>query len=295
MSNNTTNHNIKQLQNEEPITNKKNNKFECDKCTSKFTTKFALNRHLSANSCKIKNMVNKPTSNNGDVIELLIKIQENQKNMEANHLQEISNLKNTIIDLQSKIKSDTTNNINSNNNTTNNITNNIVNNITLKFGEEKASEKLSLKEIQWIMSAHYSGVLQRSIEMTHFSNKYPLFQNIFIPDKKMLSVNVFNGYKFDLQSAEIAIKELLRNHTDYLDDYINRDDVSISDKKKKEFDEIVDNFLKYDINGSDSQKKFYDSVVSDVKLSLYNNKEKVISTHKRSKSKLANRTPHIVN
>ena len=111
-----------------------NNQLSCTNCYKVFARSDNLKKHINGR-CKGKQIVNKPTPDNSNVIELLVKIQENQKNIEVKYLQEIIELKNTIIDLQSKIKSDTTNNINSNNNTTNNTTNNIVNNITFKFGE----------------------------------------------------------------------------------------------------------------------------------------------------------------
>ncbi len=266
--------------------------FKCDNCLDIFTTKFRLKTHIKTNKCKKK--FESQTENNNDVLEILIKIQENQKQIEDEHKKEIIELKNTINDLQSKIKTETptptqtpittTNNINSNN-TTNNTTN-ITNNIKIiRFGAENPADKLTAKEVQYIFGCHKNSMLLRSIEVTHFSNKHPEFHNVYIPDKKMQNAIIFNGIKPDLKSVDYVMDELLLNHVNNLDDMKKREDVMITEHKHIEIDDIVDNFRNYRDTGSDKEKRIYKKAEKEIKEMLYNNKDKVIETHKRAKKR----------
>jgi hypothetical protein len=269
-----------------------NNHNKCINCNKQFSRSDSYKRHMLFR-CKFVNAdtkinINKSSigNNNNDVLEILIKIQENQKQIEDEHKKEIIELKNTINDLQSKIKTDipVSTNINSNN-TTNNTTN-ITNNIKIiRFGAENPADKLTAKEVQYIFGCHKNSMLLRSIEVTHFSNKHPEFHNVYIPDKKMQNAIIFNGIKPDLKSVDYVMDELLLNHVNNLDDMKKREDVMITEHKHIEIDDIVDNFRNYRDTGSDKEKRIYKKAEKEIKEMLYNNKDKVIETHKRAKKR----------
>jgi len=106
----------------------------CKNCNKHFSRYDSLKRHQLF-YCLPKDDELSKDNNNKNVIDLLSQIKNQQTIMKEEHKQEIADLKNTIINLESKIKNDTTNI--TNNNTTNNTINNTINinnNIVFKFG-----------------------------------------------------------------------------------------------------------------------------------------------------------------
>jgi len=250
-------------------------KILCNNCNKFFSRYDSLKRHQLF-YC-IPNDDNKETiKNDNNDIQIL-------KN-------EIFELKNIILEMKDQKTSQNITNTNTNSNNTINNTNN--NNITfniIKFGDENPAKKLTTKEIEYIINAHRNTMLQRSIEITHFNNKHPEYQNVYISDKKMQNAHIYNGDKFDLKSIDFVIDDLILNHINNLDDYKNREDIIISDNKHEEIDTIVDNFQNYRDSGSDKEKRIYKKAESEIKEMLYNNKDKVIETKKRlGRKKLKN-------
>ena len=247
-----------------------NDRLICNNCDKTFARSDNLKKHINGR-CRGK-QIEENIDNNDDIIvsnEIFKKIN--------NMNEEITELKNTILKLEQKASIINNNNIINN---TMNITNNI--NI-IKFGTEKPTEKLTTKEAQYIVNSHINSIIQKSIEITHFNNKHPEYQNIYIPDKKMQYAYIFTGNKFELIKVNNVLGELVNTHTDNLDDLINREDISITEHKKKQIDDLVDNFDKYCEKGSDNQKKMHDRVFNELKLMLYNNKDKVIENKNRVK------------
>jgi hypothetical protein len=237
----------------------------------------------SANTA-IKYIEEEINKDDNKVLELLTQMNNKIEDLQNKN----SELQTTIQELkEQKISSNIINNTNTNNTNTNNTnSNNTINNnnITfniIKFGDESPAKKLTTKEIQYIINAHRNTMLQRSIEITHFNNKHPEFQNVYIADKKMQNANIYNGDKFDLKSIDFVIDDLILNHINNLDDYKNREDVVISNNKHEEIDTIVDNFQNYRDSGSDKEKRIYKKTETEIKEMLYNNKDKVIDTQKK--------------
>jgi len=249
-----------------------------------------LKRHQLFYCVPKENIVEPIKKDDSNVLKLLTQIKEHQLKMEEqnikmkeDHKQEIAELKNTILELkEQKPSSVINNNNNSNNNNSNNTTNNTV---ILNFGSDNASKKLSKKEIQYIVNASKEYLFQRSIEVTHFNNKHPDLQNVYIPDKKMQMANIYKDDKFILKEVDSVIHDLITDHQNNLDDYRKMDDIIISDKKREEMEEYVDNFHTFNESGSNKQKQVYDDVTDNIKLILYNNKDKVKDTEKRVKRK----------
>jgi len=245
---------------------------KCTNCNKIFTRLSSYKRHVLFRCKFIDDKINNTENNN------MIEIIQNMNN-------KIDELQNKIQELKEQkssqnIINNNTNNTNTNSNNTINNNNNITFNI-IKFGDESPAKKLTTKEIQYIINAHRNTMLQRSIEITHFNNKHPEFQNVYISDKKMQNANIYNGDKFDLKSIDFVIDDLILNHINNLDDYKNREDVVISDNKHEEIDTIVDNFQNYRDSGSNKEKRIYKKTELDIKEMLYNNKDKVIETKKK--------------
>jgi len=243
----------------------------CKNCDKKFARLDSLKRHQLL-YCIPKEDEPVVKNDNKDVIDLLLK-------MDKKHTQEITELKNTIIDLKLKIKSESTNTTINNN--SNNINSN--NTIFVSFRDENAACKLSERDIEQILCVHESGLIQRCVEVVHFNNKYPEFQNAYIADKKMKYAQVYNSVekKFNIKDATSAVKCLASDSLDCLYDLSIKEDVCISDKKRRYIDDKSDNFMKIPEVGSESEKKDYETVMNDLKLLLYNNRDKVLITHKQ--------------
>jgi hypothetical protein len=168
------------------------------------------------------------------------------KNENENELlkQEINELKDKInILLQSnKIspktikKINTQNNINNINNINNNI-NNTQNNINLtyvKFGNENLSELLSKKEMDKILSQVRLSI-EESIKLVHFNDKRPQYKNVFITNMKDNLAYIFNGNKFQVESKDYVLYDLLNNHLGNIESYINDNNIEKTLKNKNLF------------------------------------------------------------
>ena len=248
-------------------------KLICINCNKKYSRLDSLRRHQFY-YC----LPNEDTfKSNNNVIELLSKMNNKIDVLQESHKQEISELKNTISKLEQK--SSITTNTNSHNTTNNTINNNVI----IKFGEEDAKSILSKKDIQYIVDAHKEYLLQRSIEVTHCNNKYPSLQNIYVPDKRMQMINIYNGEKYELKNIENVIMDLITTHQNNLDDYRRMKEIKIDVEKREDMEEYVDNFHRFNESSSDHKKQIYDSVINEVKLLLYNNKDKVKDTEKHQK------------
>jgi hypothetical protein len=256
-----------------------NNRLICNDCNKIFTRTDSLKKHINGR-CKGFKLIENMYINEENITV--------SNEMFKTLKEEIAELKNTILELkeQKQVIPNTTN-INSNN-TTNNITNNTTNNtinntIVIKIGNECPERRLTKKDIQYIVTAHKEMLFQRSIEMTHCNKKYPKMNNIYIPDKKMNNACVFTGEQFELKKIKPILYELITTHQDNLDNYRNMDDIIISASKREEMDEFVDNFHTFEDSDSAYKRELYKRVMDDIKLSLYNNKERAREVEKKLK------------
>jgi hypothetical protein len=99
----------------------------------------------------------------------------------------------------------------------------------------------------------------------------------------MKYAQVYNSVekKFNIKDATSAVKCLASDSLDCLYDLSIKEDVCISEKKRRYIDDKSDNFMKIPEVGSESDKKDYETVMNDLKLLLYNNRDKVLITHKQ--------------
>ena len=208
-------------------------KLTCSLCMVKFSRSDCLKRHIDLDRCTAKKIIDKQKENKDNMIELLIeKLDKNEKEIERliKNEDEIEKLKNTILELELKLK----NTINTNNgtiNTTNGNTNcnNINNNIIIQFGEEDIS-KLKLEEISKIMNKGFCAI-EESVKQTHFNSRIPEYHNVYISDKKFKHGLVYNGKEFELQNIDNIIDDLISNHTNNIEEYLEQKNIKYNIKK----------------------------------------------------------------
>ena len=124
------------------------NNSKCYYCDKNFSRIDNLERHITT-TCKAKKTIDEQNKHKNEMIELLMKKMNNERDNEIKKILEdyenqINKLKNTILSLQQKINKSANNSFNNNVNS-NNINSN--NNIIIQFGNEVPYEKLTNKEI----------------------------------------------------------------------------------------------------------------------------------------------------
>jgi hypothetical protein len=233
------------------------NKNKCTYCDKILSCKQSKSQHQKI--CKYKNIIN---------------------NEHLNLKNEINELKNTInILLQSnKIHPKTLQKINTQNNNTqninniNNIQNNNVHMSFVQFGNENLSELLSKKEMQQILSQIRLSV-EESIKIVHFNDKRPEYKNIFITNMKDNLAYIFNGNKFEVQSKDDILSDLLNNHLGNIECFIDDNNIQENYNNKNLF-----KFIR-EINGEDikhdmpNYKKYK---LDKIKQFIYNHSDKIL-------------------
>jgi hypothetical protein len=226
--------------------------------------------------------------------DLSIVIEEN--NLLKQELSEIKNQLAIFVNKQAKVHPKTLQKINNQlvntnniNNTTNNMTNNIINNnnttnnITIKFGSENLANILSDKEMQTILSKCRKSI-EESIKKVHFNDNRPEFKNVLITNLQNNIGYIFNGKKFEAQTKDSILNELLNKHFENIKEYIEEDNIENKDNKDILSKYINNrNFQKFlkEMNGIEKHtdlKNYKEYKLNEIKLLLYNNSEKNIMT-----------------
>jgi hypothetical protein len=174
---------------------------------------------------------------------------------------------------------------NINNGNINNYNGNVVNNIQLiGFGkEENIIERLTDKEKKLILNSRYKS-LEKLIEIVH-CGKYNEFKNILVTNAKDNYAYKYDSSKgqFVLSTKDEVINSLIDNRMYELetiyDSFLEENKI---DEKTKDIIEIFINKINNDdTNYTDSDGNTHDTYkhykVDQVKLILYNNKDKMIS------------------
>jgi hypothetical protein len=174
---------------------------------------------------------------------------------------------------------------NINNGNINNYNGNVVNNIQLiGFGkEENIIERLTYKEKKLILNSRYKS-LEKLIEIVH-CGKYNEFKNILVTNAKDNYAYKYDSSKgqFVLSTKDEVINSLIDNRMYELetiyDSFLEENKI---DEKTKDIIEIFINKINNDdTNYTDSDGNTHDTYkhykVDQVKLILYNNKDKMIS------------------
>ena len=236
----------------------------CEHCKITFTRIDSLRKHN--NRCKIKNNEdNKLKQENEQLKEIVEKVKKEKEEMK----QDIELLKKQMLEImnkQNKIHPKTLTKINKqlNNNT---IINNNIN--IIQLGGESLDTLFNKNQQIDVLNKKYK-CLEYLVKQIHFNDNYPQFKNILITNTQN---NI--GYRYDkIENKFIAI-----NKNELLDDVIT--------ERMGDIENFYDNQLQYldsrtkDIihcfiaKMSDKNEKYYEQKMKDIKLVIYNNRNKV--------------------
>lgn len=164
------------------------------------------------------------------------KICNDQINTEVNIEQQITEIKKLLLQnakihpktlqkINKQLINNTTNN-NNNTNTTNinnqnNTINNgpVINNTFVKFGHEHLSLLLTNKQMYRIVNSCCASI-EESIKTVHFNKNLPEYSNIFITNLRDSTAYIFDGIKFISVSKDEVIGELLQNHKNNIEEFM---------------------------------------------------------------------------
>ncbi len=276
-------------------------KLSCEHCNKSFGRKDVLNRHRKQ-FCPVIKQQNKEKQ---DTFEKLLLLETKYKELEEEikkkdkELEEKIKDKDTIIktkdDLikakddmfknkethyEQTIKKLTSENkilqtvtINNNNNSNNTININIV-----SHGDEKLLER-QIGELMLMVAAKKGiNIVDELINLVHFNPTFPEFQNIYLPDMKNNHMMVYNE-KWILKNATIAIKELCDNKSSFIIDNINAIFKRLTIREQA----ILKSWLiLMNDKTTDEYKEYYDILLDKIKYNLFNKKDMVIASKKKS-------------
>tara|TARA_B100000073_G_C23739281_1_gene573198 strand:- start:2263 stop:3150 length:888 start_codon:yes stop_codon:yes gene_type:complete len=158
---------------------KSSHNYSCVFCNKKYKHNFHLTRHLK--TCKSKKTKEKEETNN-----LLLEQINDQKEM-------IEDLQKQVKRVKKKTKKNKCMSITNNNNTTNNNTNNTQININVNRVNysQMNYDEIDSKDIMYAIGRSMKS-LETMVELIHFNNKYPQYQNMYMPDLKSSSVMMYD-------------------------------------------------------------------------------------------------------
>ncbi len=242
--------------------------YQCNYCNN--TYKHFQSRWKHEQKCKIKNHKKEPLEIN-EIKNENEKLKQEINDLKKTQKDELEKFKNDILK-SIKIHPKTLQKINNQLNN-NHINNGTVNNINIvQLGNENLEDILSSKEKLKILNKKGNS-LKELVELVHISDKYTQFKNVYI-------TNLQNtiGYKFDSKNNQfIAV-----NKSDLLDDIIDCrmcDIQTFYNELGTNFDEetkkIIQRFLD---RMNDDDDKLKGLKKEEIKLLLYNSREKIQST-----------------
>ncbi len=256
---------------------KVDDEFACNFCNKSFSKNCTLRRHIKY-YCKDKiEQDNKIAEANKIKQELFDKLmlvetekkqlEEEIKNKDKQCDEKINKLMEEIKVLQSSII------INNNSNNTNTINNTININIT-----SHGQEDLGKCADSFLVLAAKKGMnsVLTLTEWIHFNERFPEFQNIYIPDIKNKHVMVFDNV-WQLKNTDEVIAKLYDNKSTFLND--NKEFLfnHLTEPEKKVYKRWED----YDNNRETPESKIFMKEAHErIKLLLYNKKDMVIATKK---------------
>ena len=126
----------------------------------------------------------------------------------------------TLQKINKHLINNTTNNTNTNNTNNGTINNGtIVNNTFVKFGNEHLSQLLTKKQMYGIINRCCLSI-EESIKTVHFNKDLPEYSNIFITNLRDSTAYIFDGIKFISVSKDEVIGELLQNHKNNIEEFM---------------------------------------------------------------------------
>jgi len=253
--------------------NKMETKNQCLICNKIYQNRSGLFKHKKSKhpnyETELSKINNKSNISSGksefDKFKELFIQDSSLKDKRIENLMQIINEKNTLIeDMVKTSKNKTINNTNNttNNNTTNN-NNGIINNVTIVgFGKEDYG-LLNSEEIHKILCDINNDPLTTSIEMIHFNQRLPQYQNIKLKDIKSKYIDIHNGSFWQKQSKSNIIDETLDNHMYNIKSL--KEEFPNKAKIKKSVSRLINNYdLHYDLETEDKKSLTNKKLVKNI-------------------------------
>jgi hypothetical protein len=223
----------------------------------------------SGNSGNLK--VNIANFNKDDLIKILEQIQSNNKNIQPQSNQIMTNSTNNS----------NNNNTNNTNNTTNNIENqqNITNNIqiTLNNYDQPNCDFLTIDQKNRFLKDRYKGLLD-FITYVYFNEAYPENHTILYTNLRSKYGQIYKNNKWMIEEIDQIADKLNEYSFDKLSEHLDeiKNDEN-AEQYKKEIDKGLAFVKHFSANDTSKQSK------TDIKKTLYNNKDLIEKTKKKKK------------
>jgi len=145
-------------------------------------------------------------------------------------------------------------------------TTNIQANITLNnYGHEDLTH-LSNTLLTNMLTIPFE-MIPKMIQVVHFNDEKPENKNIFLPNKKDNFVKVFKDNKWIYQDKNEALKNLVTNKYNVMDNHYE-----IVDQKEVIGDNIKTNYLKFKKYYNEGDKEFIEKLKKECEIVLLNNR-----------------------
>ena len=233
----------------------------CEYCNKQFTRLDNMKRH-ELDRCKKKNQI---IQENIQLKERLEKFE----NMETELIKFKDEMK-ILMTKQCKTHPKTLTKINNNLSNSNNNNNNgiINNNYIIQLGKEDLINSLSTKEQLNILNKK-NECLSHIIKLVHFNDNYPQFKNVIITNSTNNIAYIYDEkeQKFMATTKDKMLDELIINRMSDIEEFYetNMNDIDMPTQTK----------IKSFIDKMESDNNFIKRKKQDIKLIIYNNKDKV--------------------
>lgn len=217
---------------------------KCQYCNKVFKRNYNLKIHLESR-CKIKTQINNEKQ---DIFKTL--------------LQEMNQLKKENKKLKMKINKLETSHITFNVKNTHN--GNITYNTLVAYGKEN---KRQFDKEDILNAIRGFGTEVELTKLIHFNDNFPEYHNVYINNIKDKYAMIYDGTRWILRTKDNVIEDIYDTNKDFVDERM--------DDFIESLDESRINALKRWLDTDDSSEKIK-KIKEDIKLLLYNEKEKVI-------------------
>jgi len=286
--------------------------YMCNFCNLIFTRSTTLKRHL-IDRCKIRKEENKEKE---EILQLLLSQNEEFKVQNGELKKRIEFLeKNQFAELVKSHKSHKTTKINTINNTSiSNINNGIINNITIEFNKEDLDKIDNTVFYNAFLKLTGAQVPSGIIEGIHFNEKFKEYNNVYISDNARNKALIYKNGDWSLTNADELVSGLLdkaiifsENRLEKLENDINEKTKLVQKKIKKEFcilglikgietcdydtdgNPLDENGDIIDTNNIKRGEKLNEKAKENIKLTLFNNRNKIKKNNKDNKDNTDNK------
>ena len=252
----------KKINNPEKSVKKVSNKIVCKKCNKEFNSRQAKWSHDK--KCIFTNIQEDILNSNN----ILIKQNEELKQQNEKFEKELIEMKKQMLEImnkQNKIHPKTLTKINNQLND-----NKVINNINIiQLGGESVDTLFNKNQQIDVLNKRYK-CLEFLVKQIHFNDNYPQFKNILITNTQN---NIAYRYdkvenKFMATNKNELLDEVITERMGDIENFYDNQGNYLSPKTKKVIDDFISKMAEKD-------KKYYEDKMKDIKLVIYNNRNKV--------------------